>query len=80
MTKQELEIIKKTLEEQKIKNSVYAQVSEMALSNAKSSLGTGFCEYTEAWLDIADFCKLRLTESSEYLKKLLDKIREENED
>lgn len=80
MTKQEFEMLKKALEEQKIKNSVYRQVSEMALSNAKSSLGTGLCEYTEAWLDIAEFCKTRLTESVDILKNMSDKIRKENED
>lgn len=80
MTKQELKILKKVLEEQKIKNSVYTQVSAMALNNAKSSLGTGFAEYSEAWLDIAEFCKTRIEESLNVLKKLSDKIREENED
>lgn len=72
MNKQELDILEKTLEKLKIKNSVYSEVAKLAISKATNLLASDYTEYTEAWLDIAEFCRTRLTESPDLLEDKLD--------
>ncbi len=70
------EEIKKAVSKSKAEVSVYRQVADMALKNARTCVQLEQIEYFDAWMAIEKFCESKLSENL----KLLEDLSKESKD
>lgn len=70
------EEIKKTVSKSKAETSVYRQVVDMSLKNARTCVGLGQIEYFNAWIAIEEFCENKLSENLKLLEDLSKELKD----
>lgn len=70
------EEIKKTVSKSKAETSVYRQVADMSLKNARTCVGLGQVEYFDAWMAIEEFCENKLSENLKLLEDLSKELKD----
>lgn len=69
------EEIKKAVSKSKAETSVYRQVADMSLKNARTCVGLGQVEYFDAWMAIEKFCENKLSENLKLLEDLSNELK-----
>lgn len=72
---EKFEEIKKTVSKSKAETSVYRQVADMSLKNARTCVGLGQVEYFDAWMAIEKFCENKLSENLKLLEDLSKELK-----
>ena len=70
------EEIRKAVSKSKAETSVYKQVSEMCLCNARTCVGLGQIEFFDAWMAIEKFCENKLSENLKLLEDLSKELKD----
>ena len=72
------EEIKKAVSKSDAEVSVYRQVADMSLKNARTCVGLGQIEYFDAWMAIEKFCEEKLSENLGLLEDLSKELKDSN--
>lgn len=72
---EKFEEIKKTVSKSKAETSVYRQVADMSLKNARTCVRLGQVEYFDAWMAIEEFCENKLSENLKLLEDLSNELK-----
>lgn len=70
------EEIKKAVSKSKAETSVYRQVVDMSLKNARTCVGLGQIEFLDAWMAIEKFCNEKLSENIKLLEDLHKELKD----
>lgn len=70
------EEIKKAVSKSKAETSVYRQVVDMSLKNARTCVGLGQIEFFDAWIAIEKFCNEKLSENIKLLEDLYKELKD----
>lgn len=70
------EEIKKAVSKSDAEVSVYRQVADMSLKNARTCVGLGQVEYFDAWMAIEKFCEEKLSENLKLLENLSKELKD----
>ena len=70
------EEIKKAVSKSGAEVSVYRQVADMSLKNARTCVGLGQVEYFDAWMAIEKFCEEKLSENLKLLENLSKELKD----
>ena len=75
---EKFEEIKKAVSKSKAETSVYRQVADMSLKNARTCVGLGQIEFFDAWMAIEKFCEDKLSENLKLLEDLSKELKNSN--
>jgi hypothetical protein len=75
---EKFEEIKKAVSKSKAETSVYRQVADMSLKNARTCVGLGQIEFFDAWIAIEKFCEEKLSENLKLLEDLYKELKDSN--
>ncbi len=70
--------IKKEVSKSKAEVSVYRQVADMALKNARTCVQLEQVEFFDAWMAIEKFCENKLSENLKLLEDLSKELKDSN--
>ena len=70
------EEIRKAASKSKVETSVYRQVADMSLKNARTCVGLGQIEFFDAWMTIEKFCEEKLSENLKLLEDLFKELKD----
>ena len=70
------EEIKKTVSKSKAETSVYRQVIDMSLKNARTCVGLGLIEFFDSHPGIEEFCENKLEENLKLLEDLSKELKD----
>lgn len=70
------EEIKKAVSKSKAETSVYRQVVDMSIKNARTCVGLGQIEFFDAWMAIEKFCNEKLSENIKLLEDLHKELKD----
>jgi hypothetical protein len=73
---EKFEEIKKAVSKSKAETSVYRQVADMSLKNARTCVGLGQIEFFDAWMAIEKFCENKLSENLKLLEDLSKELKD----
>lgn len=69
------EEIRKAVSKSKAETSVYQQVADMSLKNARTCAELGLFEFFDAWVAIEMFCEEKLSENLKLLEYLSKELK-----
>ena len=75
---EKFEEIKKAVSKSKAETSVYRQVADMALKNARTCVQLEQVEFFDAWISIEKFCENKLSENLKLLEDLSKELKDSN--
>ena len=73
---EKFEEIKKAVSKSKAETSVYRQVADMSLKNARTCVELGQIEFFDAWMAIEKFCENKLSENLKLLEDLSKELKD----